>query len=105
MSLASSTASSSLPTRNTIATGPKNSSRAISFDGSMSVRTVGSKKLPSRPPPTATFAPLSTARASCSESRSAAFLEDSGPIAESSEVGSPGLTSPILAVSFSRKGS
>ncbi len=71
----------------------------------MSVRTVGSKKLPSRPPPTAMFAPLSTARASCSASRLAAVVEESGPIAVSSDVGSPGLTSPIFAVSFSRNGS
>ena len=71
----------------------------------MSVRTVGSKKLPSRLPPAASFAPWSIARLTWSSSRSAAALDESGPISVSSDVGSPGFVAVIAAVNFSRKGS
>ncbi len=71
----------------------------------MSVRTVVSKKLPSRPPPATSFAPCSVARLTCSSSRSVAAAEDSGPSAVSAEVGSPGSTSVSAAVNFSTNGS
>ena len=71
----------------------------------MSVSTVGSKKLPSRSPPATSFAPLSTARCTCSSSRSVAVEDDSGPISVSDLVGSPGSTAVIAAVNFSRNGS
>ena len=69
----------------------------------MSVSTVGSKKLPSRLPPTATFAPWSIARLTWSSRRSAAVLDESGPISVSSDVGSPGFVAVIAALNFSRK--
>ena len=73
--------------------------------GVMSVRTAVLKKLPSRPPPATSVAPLSSARLTCSSSRSAASAEDSGPIVVSDDVGSPGSTAVSAAVNFSRNGS
>ena len=73
------------------------------MSGSMSVRTVGSKKLPLRPPPATTSAPWSIARLTWSSRRSAAAVDDSGPISLSDEVGSPGSTAVSAAVNFSRE--
>src|SRR3989304_2699447 len=99
------TASASSVARYTCATGPKNSSFEAGFSGVTSVSTVVWKNAPSRVPPCTSVAPCSIARLTCSSRPSAAFSEDSGPRAESADVGSVASISAIFAVNFSRKGS
>ena len=69
----------------------------------MPVSTAVLKKLPSRPPPATSVAPASIASLTCASSRSAAAVDDSGPIAVSVDDGSPGSTSVSAAANFSTK--
>jgi len=103
VSLAIAIASSSVLKRNSGATGPKVSSRATRICDVTSVRMVGSKNSPPRAwrlPPSASFAPLASASATCSSTLVIAAGSISGPIVTPSSVPAPTLNWPTRAASL-----
>ena len=89
VSLAISSASSSVSNRMIGATGPNVSSCAIRMSLVTPVSTVGSWYWPSLLPPATTVAPFATASATCCLVRSSVAGVDSGPMSVASSSGSP----------------